>query len=365
MHSSLTLPALTLGDMIVRVPIIQGGMGTGISLANLSSAVANEGGIGIIATAGICMNEPDSTTNYGEANLRALRKEIQKARSQTHGIIGVNIMAALTDYEAMARAAMDEGIDVIISGAGLPMNLPGYRPAGSKTKLIPIVSSGRAATIIARRWKERFDYLPDAFIVEGPLAGGHLGFKLEQLDDPAFALEKLIPDVIEVARALELKYQKPIPVIAAGGVYTGADILRFLKLGAVGVQMATRFVTTFECDASEAFKQTYIDAKESDLVIIKSPVGLPGRAIRNAFIDDISHGLKKPYRCTYHCIITCDIENSPYCIAHALVSAFRGDLKHGFAFAGSNAWRATQLVSVKHVMDAIKEEYRQAVETKV
>ena len=268
-------PPLVIGDITVPTPIIQGGMGVAISLAGLTAAVANEGGIGVIATPGIALNEPDMVTNFWEANLRALRKEIRQARAKTRGLIGVNIMVALTNFEQLSRVAMEENADFIISGAGLPMNLPAYRPAGARTKLIPIVSSGRAAAIITRRWKARFDYLPDAIVVEGPLAGGHIGFKLEQIADPAYTLEKLTSEVLNVVRGLEQKYQQHIPVIAAGGIYTGADIRRFLDMGVAGVQMGTRFVTTVECDAADAFKQAYIDARESDMAIIKSPVGCP------------------------------------------------------------------------------------------
>jgi nitronate monooxygenase len=358
MNSQLDLPPLIIGDLTISLPIIQGGMGVAISLSGLAAAVANEGGIGVIATAGVGFSEPDLITNFREANIRALRKEIRKARANTSGILGVNIMAALTNYEDLARAAMEEGIDVIISGAGLPMNLPAYRPEGSRTKLIPIVSSGRAAAVITRRWMDRFDYVPDAIVVEGPMAGGHLGFKPEQIRNPAYTLEKLVLEVLKVVRALEPKTQRRIPVIAAGGIYTGADIRRFLEMGASGVQIATRFVTTFECDASDGFKQTYIVAKESDMVIIKSPVGMPGRVIRNQFTEDVEKGQKRPYVCNFHCIITCDVENSPYCIAHALLSARRGNFKHGFAFAGANAWRATESVSVKDLISALREEYR-------
>lgn len=347
-----------LGDLKVSLPVIQGGMGVAISMAGLASAVANEGGIGVIATAGIGFASPDLGSNFIEVNQIALRQEIRKAKANSTGLIGVNILSVLSNYELLARAAMEEGIDVIISGAGLPMNLPRYRPAGSRTKLIPIVSSGRAAKIIARRWRERFNYVPDAIIVEGPLAGGHLGFKPEQIGDPAYSLEKLLAEVLEVVRDLEQETQRRIPVIAAGGIYTGADIRRFLDLGAAGVQMATRFVTTVECDASELFKQAYIDAQEADLVIIKSPVGMPGRAIRNQFTDDVGNGVRKPYKCSFHCILSCDVENSPYCIANALLCARRGNFKNGFAFAGANAWRATQIVTVKQLVSTLREEYR-------
>ncbi len=358
MNTMIELPEMKIGDLTVRLPIIQGGMGVAISMSGLAAAVANEGGIGVIATAGIGYNEPDLIKDYRGANIRALQKQIRKARANSTGALGVNILCALTNYDDLARTAMEEGIDVIISGAGLPMNLPACRPEGCRTKLIPIVSSGRATTIITRRWMDRFNYMPDALIVEGPMAGGHLGFKPEHIENPDFALENLIPEVLETVRELEQKYGKSIPVIAAGGIYTGADIRRFLDMGAAGVQMATRFVTTFECDASEDFKQAYIGAKEEDLVIIKSPVGMPGRAIRNQFITDVENGQKMPYRCSFHCIITCDVENSPYCIANALLSARRGQFKSGFAFAGSNAWRATTIISVKQLIADLKEEYR-------
>jgi len=360
MSISRDFPPLVIGDLTLSLPIIQGGMGVAISMSGLASAVANEGGIGVIATAGIGFNNPEFGSDYREANLAALRCEIRKARTATAGVLGVNILAALTNHEELARTAMAEGIDLIISGAGLPMNLPAYRPVGCRTKLIPIVSSARAATVIARRWRERFDYIPDAIIVEGPLAGGHLGFKPEQIGEPAYALEKLVPEVLAVVRELEQRHQRRIPVIAAGGIYTGADIRRFLALGASGVQMATRFVTTCECDASDAFKQAYINAGEKDAVIIKSPVGMPGRALRNQFTDDVEKGMKKPYKCSFHCISACDQENSPYCIAYALLSARRGDFKHGFAFAGANAWRATEIVSVKDLVCTLREEYRQS-----
>jgi nitronate monooxygenase len=229
------------------------------------------------------------------------------------------------------------------------------------TKLVPIVSSGRAARIIAKRWTEKYNYVPDAFVLEGPLAGGHLGFKLEQIDDPEYGLEKLLPEVLIEARRLEDHYGKPVPVIAAGGIYTGADIYRFLQMGASGVQMATRFVTTHECDAAIEFKQAYLAARPEDIVIIKSPVGLPGRAVRNAFIDDVNAGNRKPFKCPYHCIITCDVAKSPYCIALALVNAQRGRLDNGFAFCGSNAHRATEIVSVKELVSALRAEYQEAV----
>ena len=355
-----TLRPLRIENLTARIPIIQGGMGVGISLSGLAAAVANEGGVGVIATAGIGQLEPDFFQHFEEANIRALRREIRQARAATNGILGVNIMVALTNFATLARTAIEEGIDIIFSGAGLPLDLPKYRSRDTKTKLVPIVSSGRAAALLCRRWIEKFDYPPDALVVEGPLAGGHLGFKLDQLSDPAFALEKLIPEVIEAVQPFSEKIGHSIPVIAAGGIYTGADIFKFLNMGAAGVQMGTRFVTTHECDASMKFKQTYLDSKPEDIVIIKSPVGMPGRVIRNAFIDALNRGEKEPYSCPYHCIITCDYLNSPYCIALALINAQKGELSRGFPFAGANAYRATEIISVKQLMDSLIEEYRQA-----
>jgi len=335
-------------------------MGIGISLSGLASAVANEGGIGVIATAGIGMSEPDYFKNSFEANLRALRKEIRKAKELTKGILGVNIMVALTDFADLVKTAIEEGIDVIFSGAGLPLNLPQFLPEHSHTQLAPIVSSARAAAIIAKKWSDKYGRLPDALVVEGPKAGGHLGFKEEMINDPAYSLENLVAEVIESMKPFENKYGKSLPVIAAGGIYTGQDIFRFLQLGAAGVQMATRFVTTHECDASLKFKQSYINSTIDDMMIIKSPVGMPGRAIRNSFLDEVSQGKRKPYKCPYHCLKTCDYKNSPYCITLALMNAKKGNLSQGFAFAGENAYRATEIISVKELMDSLKKEYAEA-----
>jgi nitronate monooxygenase len=353
---------LIIGDKIAPLPIIQGGMGVGISLSGLASAVANVGGIGVIASAGIGMYERDFYTNYLEANTRALRREIRRAKMLTGGILGLNIMVAFSNYGDLVRVAIEEEIDVIFSGAGLPMTMPQYLEGNLKTKLVPIVSSARAAGLICKRWLSRYDYLPDAVVVEGPKAGGHLGFSQAQIFDPAFALEKLVPEVVEEVRGFSARYGKPIPVIAAGGIYTGVDIRAIMKLGADAVQMGTRFVATHECDADILFKQAYIDAKLEDIVIINSPVGMPGRAIRNQYLDDVSQGIKKPYKCPYHCILTCDYKNSPYCIAYALMSAKRGRFRNGFAFAGANVDRVSEIVSVEELVSTLVAEYEQSAE---
>lgn len=351
---------LRIGDLVATLPVIQGGMGVGISLSSLASAVAEEGGVGTIAAVGIGMSEPDVHTNFIEANLRALKREIRKAREKTKGLLAVNVMVAMTNYAHMVRAAVEEKIDLILSGAGLPLDLPKYLESGGRTKLAPIVSSARAATILCRRWMEKFGRAPDAVVVEGPLAGGHLGFKPEDLTQPSNALEVLVPEVVDAVKAFEDRSGRPIPVVAAGGVYTGSDILKFERLGASGVQMATRFVTTHECDAAPAFKKAYLEASEEDIAIIRSPVGLPGRAIRNAFLDSVEAGEKTPFKCPYHCITTCDYKTAPYCIALALVNAQKGNLKSGFAFAGANAYRARGILSVRQTVDALRREYEEA-----
>ncbi|MDD3981641.1 MAG: nitronate monooxygenase [Spirochaetales bacterium] len=352
-----TVKSLVIGDLVAKMPIVQGGMGVGVSLSGLAAAVANAGGVGVIAAAGIGLMEPDGFKDFLGANIRALQREIRTARAHTKGILGVNIMVALSNFADLVRTAIDEKIDIIFSGAGLPVNLPEFLKEGCRTKLVPIVSSGRAAVLLAKRWLDKYNYLPDAFVVEGPLAGGHLGFKAEQLEDPAFALENIVPEVIAAVKPFEEKTGNKIPVIAGGGIYTGADIRRYIDMGAAGVQMATRFVATEECDAALAFKNTYVAADEKDLEIIKSPVGMPGRAIRNKFLDDVAQGKKKPFACPYHCIVTCDIATAPYCISLALLNAQKGKLDKGFAFAGANAWRTERIVPVQELMDELKREY--------
>jgi nitronate monooxygenase len=358
------MKSFSIGGIQIRVPVIQGGMGIGVSLSGLASAVANEGGVGVISVAGIGMFEKNYAKDFIEANIRALKREIKAAREKTSGIIGINVMVALTNFSDMVKTAVSEKIDIIFAGAGLPLNLPSYLTDGSKTKLVPIISSSRAAALICKKWKELYNYLPDAIVVEGPKAGGHLGFKREQLDNPEFALEKLVSDVVKEMKEIEGKYQVSIPVIAAGGIYSGADIKNIMELGASGVQLGTRFVTTNECDASDKFKQTFINSVEADIEIIQSPVGMPGRAIRNDFIEKIKRGERRPVKCPYKCLKTCDIEKTPYCIFAALMSAVKGNFFNGYAFAGANAWRTSKIISVKETFEALKQEFKDAVTAK-
>ena len=350
------MKTLTIGDLKARIPIIQGGMGVGISLSGLASAVANEGGIGVISAAGLgLLYKKLSPSNYTEAGNLGLAEEIRKAREKAKGIIGVNVMVALSDFAELVKTSIAEKVDIIFSGAGLPLDLPSFLKKDSVTKLVPIVSSAR---IICEKWKNNYDYLPDAVVLEGPKAGGHLGYKENQLEDQHFSLEELLPQVVEEVSHFEQKYDKKIPVIAAGGIYTGEDIKRMIDLGASGVQLGTRFVTTTECDASEAFKQTYIQAEEKDIEIIKSPVGMPGRAIHCSFLEKVKAGIKQPKACPFNCIKTCDISRSPYCIVTALYNAFKGNFENGYAFAGSNAWRANKITSVRETITELMNEWK-------
>jgi nitronate monooxygenase len=341
-------------------------MGVGISLSRLASATARAGGIGVIAAAGIGLLEPDGYSDFAGANIRRLRKEIRRARELIGeikgGALGVNIMVALTNFADLVKTAVEEKIDVIFSGAGLPVNLPGL-VEGLHTKLVPIVSSARAASLLAKRWIDKYGRAPDGFVVEGPKAGGHLGYKVENLEDPEFALEKIVPEVVEAVKPFEAIAGRPIPVIAGGGIWSGSDIRKFLDLGASGVQMATRFVATEECDADQAFKDSYVAAKKEDLEIIASPVGMPGRALHNQFLADVKLGKKTPFSCPYHCIVTCDYQKAPYCISLALFNAQKGRLDKGYAFAGANAWRVTKIVKVAELMDELTKEYESSAKT--
>lgn len=355
---------LRIGDLSVKLPIIQGGMGVAISLSGLASAVANEGGIGVISAVAIGMTEPDYMKNYKEANKRALRKEIRKARSLTDGVIGVNLMVAVNDYDELFTVALEEEIDVIILGAGLPLKMPKYLLEKGfdkvKTKIIPKISSAKAAKVIFSYWAKNFNHIPDAVVVEGPLAGGHLGFKKDDLINETFTLEEIVTETVEIIKGFETEFNKEIPVIAGGGIYTGKDMYNILKKGAKGVKMGTRFVTTNECDASIEFKNTYLHSSEDDITIINSPVGLPGRAIKNDFVDQINSGHTKPFKCYWKCLKSCDSKNVPYCIAQALHNASKGNMKDGFAFAGTKAYKATKIQSVSDTVLDLKIDYYRA-----
>lgn len=360
----MSFPEMKLGDLTVALPIVQGGMGIGVSMFRLAAAVAEEGGIGVIAGGMIGMREPDITRDPAAATIRAMRNELRSARAATRGVIGVNIMVAQTTFGILAKTAIEECADVIFSGAGLPMDLPGILLDAStengrqfNTKLVPIISSARASVVIARKWAQKYGYTPDAFVVEGPKAGGHLGFAREDIGKSEFELETLLVQVLEAVKPFEDRSGRKIPVIVAGGIYSGGDIGRFLELGASGTQMGTRFVATHECDAADSFKQAYVNAKREDVTIIDSPVGMPGRALSNKFIDAASSGDLKPFKCVFHCVKTCAQEKNTYCIAAALINAMRGNLDNGVAFCGENVFKVDGIFSVHELVQTLKREY--------
>jgi nitronate monooxygenase len=352
----MKLPTLKIGNLIARIPIIQGGMGIGVSLSGLASAVANEGGIGVISAAQIGFREEDFEKDILSANLRAIKKEIIKAREKSpKGIIGMNIMVAANNYTELVMTAVKEKIDLIICGAGIPKDLPKF-VKGTNTKAVPIVSSAKAATIISKLWTKKYDYLPDAIIVEGPKAGGHLGFSMDTLKDVSKpSLMEITKEVIDAVKPFENQYNKKIPVIAAGGIFSGKDMAEFINMGASGVQMATRFVATEECDAHINYKRAYINSKEEDIQLIKSPVGMPGRAIKNEFIHDVEEQ-KTPIKKCFKCLKHCDPKTAPYCITKALINAVNGDVENGLIFAGTNAHKLDKIITVKELMSTLVKE---------
>lgn len=348
------MKGIRVGNKISKYPIIQGGMGVGVSMHKLAGNVSKEGGIGIISTADIGYQEEDFEKDPMKANLRAIGKEIKKAReiAGEDKIIGVNIMVALKNYSEIVKECVKQKIDLIISGAGLPIELPEYIK-GTDTKIAPIVSSLRSCKLIVKQWMKRYNYTPDMIVIEGPEAGGHLGFKIEELDENAKPdIENITTEVVDYIKELEKETGKDIPVIAAGGIWDSKDIKKFMDLGAAGVQMATRFVATDECDASIEFKQAYVNAKKEDIKIIKSPVGLPGRAINNNFIKQVEKEKCKINRC-YSCIKTCNVMTTPYCITKALINSVRGEVNNGLIFCGSNVSRIKEIVSVHNLMQEL------------
>lgn len=348
------MKGLKVGDKISKYPIIQGGMGVGVSMHRLAGAVSKEGGIGVISTADIGYQEPDFNENPMAANLRAIGKEIKKAReiAGEDKILGVNVMVALRNYAEIVKECVKQKIDLIISGAGIPKDLPEY-VKGTKTKIAPIVSSLRCCKLIVEHWKKKYDYIPDMIVIEGPEAGGHLGFKESELiSEDMPKLEDITTDVVDYIKDVEKETGKEIPVIAAGGIWDGKDIKKFLDLGASGVQMATRFVATDECDASQEFKEAYVNAKQEDIKIIHSPVGMPGRAINNQFIQKEETQKSKIEKC-YGCIKTCNVKDAPYCITKALINSVKGNIEKGLIFCGSNVYKIKEIVSVHSLMQEL------------
>lgn len=376
MEAAISLKPLKIGNLVAKRPVIQGGMGVGVSLSSLAGAVAKAGGIGIISTAQIGFKDQDFGKNPMAANLRAIHSELKKAREKApQGILGFNIMVATREYASYVKEAVKAGADVIISGAGLPIDMPKFVAEAEnedgdsekkerRTMIAPIVSSVKSALVICRMWDRKYHTAPDFVVVEGPCAGGHLGFSREQLtelgadtdhvaetfDEPAY--DKEIRGIIETVKSFAEKYKKHIPVITAGGIFDHKDVLHQFALGAEGVQAATRFVTTEECDADIAYKEAYINAKEEDIVIVKSPVGMPGRAIKNKFLERVAQGPVKVERC-FRCLEHCNPAETPYCITKALINAAEGKIDEALLFCGSNAYRCEKIETVPEVMAAL------------
>lgn len=346
------LPPLQLRGRKV-VPIIQGGMGVGVSLDRLAGAVAKAGGIGVIAAILCGLRKKGFAKNPHGVSLETLKEYIKRAKENSSGgMVGVNIMVALTNFKEYVRASIEAGTDLIISGAGLPLSLPKLTE-NFDVALAPIVSSGKAARLISQKWERKYNYYADAIILEGPKAGGHLGFAKNEIFNPKFCLENLLKEVLREVEPFEQRVGRKIPIIVAGGIYTGKDIRRFIKAGASGVQMGTRFVATHECDVADSFKQAYVEARPKDVVIIDSPVGMPGRALGSPFLDRVSAGKCRPPKCITKCLRPCTFPDTPYCIAMALIYAQKGNFRGGFAFCGSNAPRIKRIISVQELMDEL------------
>ncbi|MDW7660314.1 MAG: nitronate monooxygenase [Bacillota bacterium] len=349
----MKLPELKIGDLTIKYPIILGAMGVGVTRSGLASAITNQGGLGVISGVNLGFKEPDFLSNRLEANLRAMRREIQKAKALSGGgHIGINFMVAMNSYAEHVKEAVKEGIDFIVSGAGIPTELPGL-VKGSTTKIAPIVSSSKAAALIAKLWDRNYSVAPDAIVLEGIEAGGHLGFSKEDILEKKYDVFATIEQIKKVILPYEEKYNKKIPLIVAGGIFDGKDIAKVIAAGADGVQMATRFVATPECDADDSFKRAYIAAKEEDVKIIISPVGMPGRAIQNPLLNKLDVGDKPPIKVCVNCLKTCDVRTTPYCISQALVHAVQGNVEDGLIFAGSNVYKVKGMQTVPEIFEEL------------
>ncbi len=344
---------LRIGNKIAKIPVIQGGMGVGVSRSKLAGAVAAEGGVGIISTAQIGYDEEGFETDQKACNLKAIEKHVRLAKEQANGgLAGVNVMVALKDYKEHVRAAVLAGADVVISGAGLPVSLPEL-VEGSDTKIAPIVSSEKAVRIILKLWARNYKRTADFIVIEGPDAGGHLGFSSEALlHREELNYDAEIKKIIQTVREYEEKFDQKIPVIVAGGICFGKDVMHALELGADGIQVASKFVATKECDADDAYKEAYIAAQESDVEIIESPVGMPGRALRNDFLKQIKQKRLKIKKC-YGCLEKCNPAKIPYCITDALIRAVKGDVKNGLVFCGADVGNIKKISTVQDVMQEL------------
>ena len=351
---------LTLAGRALTVPILQGGMGVGVSLGGLAGAVAACGGMGCISTADTGYREPDFEKDPVSANRRALAAEIKKAKEIAGGagIVAINAMVATQNYADAVKTAVEAGVDAIVSGAGLPLELPGL-VGKADVALAPIVSSGRAAKLILRRWAKAFGRTADFVVIEGCKAGGHLGFAEEDLlAGKCQTLDEILPEVLAEVKPFEEQFGHAIPVFVAGGVYTGEDMAHYMKQGAAGVQIATRFIPTYECDASQAYKDVLLNASAEDVRIIHSPVGMPGRALNTPLVQKLSEGMRFPPKRCARCLKGCNPAQVPYCITHALIEAVKGNVEEGLFFCGANVGRLDKMRSVRALMDELMNEWR-------
>lgn len=349
----MEIQPLKIGTKMAKVPVIQGGMGVGISLGNLAGAVAKEGGIGIISAAQPGFKEKDFEKNPLEANLRAVKSEYEKARKLApDGIIGFNLMVAMEHYEEYVHAVVEAGADLIVSGAGLPTELPKY-VGDSDILLAPIVSTAKSANVILKYWDKKYQRIPDLVVIEGPLAGGHLGFREDQLDEyeGQAIYDQEIQKIKEIIQNYSDKYEKKIPIAIGGGIHDSESAAHAFSLGADAIQVATRFVTTEECDADIRYKEAHLKAKESDIAIVKSPVGMPGRAIMNKFMTRVMNGEQIPHSPCHGCLVKCSPKEIPYCITDGLINAVKGNVDEGLLFCGAKAWKAERLQTVQEVIN--------------
>lgn len=357
--------AVRLGNKLLPLPILQGGMGVGISLDGLAGAVAREGGMGTISTAACGFLEADYGEDPRRANLRALDRQVRRARELAAGagLVAVNAMVATSQYADSVRTALRAGADAVVSGAGLPLRLPALarEVPESTAALAPIVSSGKAAGLICRAWDRNYGTIPDFVVLEGPKAGGHLGFSPETVQkNPLPALSGLLREVLDALAPYRDKYGRDIPVFAAGGVENGAEMARLMGEGAAGAQFATRFLAAEECDASRDYQDILLSAKAEDVVIVKSPVGMPGRALYSPLVRRVEAGTQPHPRRCIGCLTPCKMLDSPYCISEALIAAWHGDWENGLFFCGANVGQVNARSTVHEQITQIMTEWRQA-----
>ena len=351
---------MKLGNRELALPLIQGGMGVGVSMGGLAGAVAAEGAMGTLSTADAGWNEPDFAAHPQQANLRALRREVQRAKrlAAGAGLVAVNAMVATRQYADSVRTALEAGADAIVSGAGLPLELPALAE-GFEALLAPIVSSPRAAQLICRTWAKRYGRVPDFVVLEGCQAGGHLGFEeADLLSGRCTPLSRLIPEVLAALRPFEEKFGRAIPLFCAGGVATGAEMARCTRLGAAGAQLATRFIATEECDAGQGYQDVLLAARPEDLRIIHSPVGMPGRAVNSPLVQRLAAGMRQPPAHCSGCIKSCRPAETPFCITHALIEAVKGNWEEGLFFSGSRVDLVDRMRTVPDLIDELMKEWR-------